>query len=174
MYWYIKLLIYIYNPWYYRKERIFDPKLPTDAEKYIDKSIIEVAATCNQTVGKTLYQAFSPHPFYIYSPKLLSTVHVNTKDSILPLSTHGLPVSTPGLHCHSLLFSFFACIYIWNLIIVPLKEVEHAASQWGELTSTVDMYMHPSNNVNRKYPTPAWVTEGLKQRNAKDAFKLRV
>lgn len=57
---------------------------------------------------------------------------------------------------------------------VPPKEAEHAANQWGELTSVVDMYMHPSNNVNRKYPTPSWVTDGLKQRNAKEAFKLRV
>jgi hypothetical protein len=58
--------------------------------------------------------------------------------------------------------------------IAAPKEVEHAASQWGELTSVVDMYMHPSNNVNRKYPTPNWVTDNIKQRNAKEAFKLRV
>jgi hypothetical protein len=55
--------------------------------------------------------------------------------------------------------------------VAPPNEVEHAANQWGELTSVVDMYMHPSNNVNRKYPTPDWVPGEMKSRNA---FKLRV
>jgi hypothetical protein len=36
----------------YSKERIFDPKpKPSEAELGVDKSIIEVAAACDQTLG---------------------------------------------------------------------------------------------------------------------------
>jgi len=55
--------------------------------------------------------------------------------------------------------------------VEPPRTAITEAKKWGELTSVLDNFMHPSNNPNRKYPTPDWAPPYVHTRKA---FKLRV